>query len=37
MMIECREETSVILTGVKLDEDICALADEVSKIETVKY
>ncbi len=37
MMIECREETSVVLTGVKLDEDICALADEVSKIETVKY
>lgn len=36
-MIECREETSVILTGIKLDEDICALADEVSKIETVKY
>lgn len=36
-MIECREETSVILTGVKLDEEICALADEVSKIETVKY
>lgn len=36
-MIECREETSVILTGVKLDENICALADEVSKIETVNY
>lgn len=36
-MIECREETSVILTGVKLDEEICALADEVSKIETAKY
>lgn len=36
-MIECREETSVILTGIKLDEDICVLADEVSKIETVKY
>lgn len=36
-MIECREETSVILTGIKLDEDICAIADEVSRIETVKY
>ena len=36
-MIECREETSVILTGVKLDEEICTLADEVSKIETTKY
>ena len=34
-MVECREDTSVILTGIKLDEDICALADEVSKIETV--
>lgn len=36
-LIECREETDVILTGIKLNEDICALADEVSKIETVKY
>lgn len=36
-MLECREETSVILTGAKLDDDICILADEVSKIETVKF
>ncbi len=36
-MVECREDTSVILTGVKLEDDICALADEVSRIETVKY
>lgn len=36
-MIECREDTGIILTGIKLDEDICALADEVSRIETVKY
>lgn len=36
-LIECREETSVILTGIKLNEEICALADEVSKIEAVKY
>lgn len=36
-MLECREETSIILTGVKLADDICILADEVSKIETVKF
>lgn len=36
-MLECREETDVILTGVELRDDICILADEVSKIETVKF
>ena len=36
-MLENREETDVILTGVKLTDDICILADEVSKIETVKF
>lgn len=36
-MLECREETSVILTGIKLSDEICVLADEVSKIETVKF
>ena len=36
-MLECREETSVILTGIKLTDEICVLADEVSKIETVKF
>jgi len=36
-MLECREETSVILTGIKLSDEICALADEISKIETVKF
>ncbi len=35
-MLECREDTSIILTGIKLDDEICCLADEVSKIETVK-
>lgn len=35
-MVECREETSIILTGVRLERDICALADEVSRIETVR-
>lgn len=36
-MLECREDTSVILTGIKLSDEICVLADEVSKIETVKF
>ena len=36
-MLESREETSVILTGIKLSDEICVLADEVSKIETVKF
>ena len=36
-LLECREDTSVILTGVSLNDDICVLADEVSKIETVKF
>lgn len=36
-LLECREETSIILTGIKLDDDLCFLADEVSKIETVKF
>lgn len=36
-LLECREDTSVIMTGIKLSDDICILADEVSKIETVKF
>lgn len=36
-MLESREETDVILTGVQLSDDICILADEVSRIETVKF
>lgn len=36
-MLEAREETSVILTGITLNDQICVLADEVSKIETVKF
>lgn len=36
-MLECRNETSVILTGISLNDEICILADEVSKIETVKF
>lgn len=30
------EETDVILTGISLNDEICLLADEVSRIETVK-
>lgn len=37
MLLECREDTGVILTGIKLNDEICVLADEVSKIETVKF
>ena len=36
-MLSCRAETSVILTGINLSDEICVLADEVSKIETVKF
>lgn len=36
-MLECRGDTSVILTGIKLCDEICVLADEVSKIETLKF
>lgn len=32
-ILACREDTSVILTGIKLDDEICSLADEVSRIE----
>lgn len=34
-VLAAREETSVILTGITLNEELCALADEVSRIETV--
>lgn len=36
-LLECRGDTDVILTGIKLSDEICALADEVSKIETLKF
>lgn len=36
-ILECHGETSVILTGIHLKDEICILADEVSKIETVKF
>lgn len=36
-LLESRGDTNVILTGVKLTDDICILADQVSRIETVKF
>lgn len=36
-LLECRGDTDIILTGIKLGDEICVLADEVSKIETVKF
>ena len=36
-VLECRDETSVIMTGVSLEDEICIFADEVSRIETVKF
>lgn len=36
-LLEGRGETSVILTGITLKDEICVLADEVSKIETLKF
>lgn len=36
-LLEARdEETDIIMTGIALNEEICMLADEVSKIETIK-
>lgn len=36
-LLECQGGTNVILTGISLSDDICVLADEVSKIDTVKF
>lgn len=36
-LVENRHETDVILTGVKLEDELCFIADEVSRIETVKF
>ena len=35
--LEARGETDIILTGITLNDEICVLADQVSKIETVKF
>ena len=31
------EETTVIMTGIQLGDELCLIADEVSKIETMNY
>ncbi|MCM1113403.1 MAG: cob(I)yrinic acid a,c-diamide adenosyltransferase [Muribaculum sp.] len=36
-LLECRGAADVILTGINLTDEVCALADEVSRIETVKF
>lgn len=36
-LLALRGNTDVILTGAKLSDEVCFLADEVSKIETVKF
>lgn len=36
-LIDAREETSMILTGISLPDAICFKADEVSKIDTIKF
>ncbi|MBQ1849987.1 MAG: cob(I)yrinic acid a,c-diamide adenosyltransferase [Lachnospiraceae bacterium] len=36
-LIDSREETSLILTGIHLEDEICFKADEVSKIDTIKF
>ena len=35
-LLQCREDTGIILTGINLSDEVCVLADEVSRIETVK-
>ena len=32
-----QEETTVIMTGIQLSDEVCALADEVSKIDKVNF
>lgn len=36
-VLECHDETNVIMTGANMQDEICILADEVSKIETVRF
>ncbi len=36
-LIDSRESTSMILTGISLKDEICFKADEVSKIDTIKF
>ena len=36
-LLESRGDTDVILTGIALNDEVCILADEVSKIDTLKF
>lgn len=36
-LLEARDETGIILTGITLNDEICRLANQVSRIETVKF
>ncbi len=37
-MVETKDdETTVIMTGIQLNDELCLIADEVSKIETVNF
>lgn len=36
-LLECRGGTDIILTGISLSDEICILADRVSRIETLKF
>lgn len=36
-LLEHQDGTDIIMTGISLNDEICVLADEVSKIETVKF
>lgn len=36
-LLENRGENDIIMTGINLTDEVCILADEVSRIETVKF
>ena len=37
-LLQCKsEETTVIMTGIVMSDEVCMLADKVSRIETVKF
>lgn len=36
-LLELRGEANVIMTGISLNDDVCILADKVSRIENVKF
>ena len=37
-LVECKQEdTTLVMTGITLDDEVCVLADEVSKIQTLNF